>query len=89
MITHKIVTKLNMISHLECLGILFLSSYKINCNCTFGFLMRGSVKVLRRLNYAKMLYLAKGTLCRALFIYFSAEVQLRMKLHVHPQNLYM
>jgi hypothetical protein len=30
MITHKIVTKLNMISHLGCLGILFLSSYKIN-----------------------------------------------------------
>jgi hypothetical protein len=30
MITHKIVTKLNIITHLECLNVLFLSSYEIS-----------------------------------------------------------
>jgi hypothetical protein len=30
MITLKIVTELNIITHLECLGVLFLSSYEIS-----------------------------------------------------------
>jgi hypothetical protein len=52
--------------------------------------MQDSVKVLQRLNYVELLHLAKKVLyagyCSSIY---RAKVQLRMKLQVCPQNLYM